>query len=72
MSRFACLGVRVSVSASVQGNFPFSFQDYNTDDLYYGGQWRTHWGALASNIVGVLCWITIAWLFYRNKFFYNL
>lgn len=55
-----------------QGNFPFSFQDHNSSDNFKGGQSMTHAGALGSNILGVCCWYTIAYLMYRANFFYNL
>ncbi len=61
----------MTFAAASQGYFPFSFQDHSSSDDF-SGSWRTHSGALASNIVGVLCWITVAYTMFRNKFFFNL
>jgi len=58
-------------SEILQGFFPFSFQDHSSGDKFSGG-FMTHAGALASNCVAIACWCTVAYLMFRNKFFYNL
>ena len=45
--------------------------DHNDSDFFIGS-FRTHSGELASNLIAIGCWCTIAYLFYRNNFFYNL
>ena len=59
-------------SEILQSYFPFSFQDHSSSDNFSGGTFMTHTGALASNLVAIAVWQTIAYLFYRNSFFYNL
>ena len=54
------------------GMFPFAFKDHSPKDKFMGGNFMTHEGALASNILGVGCWIAIALLLHHKRVYVSL
>lgn len=61
---------RYAFSEILQNFLPFTIMLHPTAATSSG--FNTHTAALVANTIGVLVWCLIAYLFYRNKFFYNL
>lgn len=60
-------------SEILQGYFPFTIMDHPPKDMDEdAGAFGSHEGSLASNIFGVMCWIFVANVLYRKKFFYSV
>ncbi len=52
--------------------FPFAFVDHDPKDHFLGGRFMTHEGALASNILGVGCWIAVAMFLHHKRVYVAL